>query len=129
MYSFIFYFFYKFAEKKNPSPSIIAICYVSLTQLFHAFLVVSILMNVVGINFNISMFSDNYVFNKIYTAPLFIPWLIVNYIFFKKRTNTIIEKYDEKNEKPLSFINTIKVLLIMILPLIVAIQLMRLGKI
>ena len=127
MYTFIFYFFCTIYKKKNDGSERLTACiYTWTAQFIHILLLLGIIKyiyfistdNILGAN----DFTKTYFGNKLY-GVIFIalPWIIILFRYYnKKRISKIEQKY--LNIKILTFKNTCKILLLMVVPLIIVIS-------
>lgn len=122
MYNFIFWFFYKYFEWKNKDESnFIPSALVVFTLSIHLFLVYSLVRFFTGINYLSFKTTLSYGERKFLLLPfVLLIFFVVWYFYYKPRTSIILENYKEK--KPFTIRNYFYLFLIIILPLILAIQ-------
>lgn len=127
MYNFIFWFFYKYFEWKDKTPSaFVAASMVMFTLIIHLMLLYSILRYFTGLN--VGVFSDNYVINKLCLLPFALTFMALTYlIYYRKRSAGIVAKYDDNNMEPFTFKNIALVLLIIVVPLIIMVKFTNLA--
>ena len=87
MYSFIYYFLYQLAKKRNPDAKFATASVLAATQFGHFLLINSILK--IFFRFPVIQFSEVYLYNKLAWMPFAIIWLIITHVYFKKKFETI----------------------------------------
>lgn len=99
MYSFIFYYFYKyFVRIKDGNPRFGAICGIVLTIGFQVFFILSLVKKKIGLQV-FPDFSSSHATNKLVYMLIALPFLIFALFYFSKaRTKLILEKYDGKED-------------------------------
>jgi len=125
MYSFIYWFFYKFfLWRKGYEYSLLPSTMVGIALTIHLGLLHSIIRYNTG--WTIGALSQDYSTNKLLMLPFaLILYLALNFLYFRPRRKAILEKYSER--KPFSLKNILLVCLIMLVPLIVAINLTNMS--
>lgn len=114
MYKFIYYFHYRLAERKNPSPSSFAAGGVLIAQIVHLGLIYIILQKIFGQTF---IQKTNSLSLKLMIAPLILFWYILLNIYYNlKRREKIIKKFEMYNIGKTKKI--VLILIYMLLPVI-----------
>lgn len=123
IYNFIYCYFYKFWEKRNNDGRIVASMHIFFTLLVHFFLLAEIIRGITGIKFNLMPRLGNYGESKTKYMLLCIPFLILIFMYYNRnRTTNLLKEYylqygnDGKK-------NTIKILIYIIVPAIIAVSL------
>jgi hypothetical protein len=126
MYNFIFNFFYRYHKQgKSFSPRFIAACAVSTTVFFQLFFIANIFTFLTGINLVGIPFSQDYFTNKLYWMPFAVVYGYLFILYYThKRAMAIINKYP-KDYKVVTIKNVLLVLLIMIAPLLIAVNFLQ----
>jgi len=118
MYDFAFYFFYGILERRKDNTVFTSILGVTIIVFLHVLSVVFLLshFNIIG---KIPVFSNTYLYNKLYW---FVPSLVfigIIFLYFTKRkVKSILEKYSAK-EDFYSFGSIIFFLLMIVVPSLV----------
>ena len=116
MYNFIYFCFYKFAEKKNPSPSSYAAGAVMIAQVSHFLLFYLIVRHFFFINF-LPKTSSIYLISKLSMIPLSLIWVFVTDLYYnKKRRENVLRHYE--NTKIRTFRNVLLLLIYILLPIV-----------
>jgi len=125
MYNFIFWFFYKFFEWRDKYKSpFLAASMVGFVVVIHLSAVYAVFRYFSGST--ISLFSDNYAYNRLMLLPIVILFFFIVYrLYYKKKVDEILAKFDERN--PFSVKNIAIVVLLIIVPLLFAIKLTNLS--
>lgn len=124
MYNFLFWFFYKFFEwRKGFKSTFLSASMVGLAIIVHLGLLHAILRYLTG--FNIGVFSNHYGYNRLILLPIVITWFFIMFQVYKRISNDILRRYNEKYN--LNFKTTFYVALILIVPLIISIWLTNLA--
>lgn len=99
MYSFIFYYFYKyFVRIKDGNPRFGAVCGIILTIGFQVFFILSLLKKKIGLQ-ALPDFSSSHATNKLVYMLITLPFLIYALFYFNKTsTKVILEKYEERED-------------------------------
>jgi hypothetical protein len=121
MYNFIFWFFYKFFEwRKGFKSAFIAGAMVGFALVIHLFLLYGIVRYATG--FTLPYFSDSYGQRKLMLLPLAIVFFLIIYFgYYRKQAQKILSRYaGNKFSRP---INILLIVLLLIVPLMIAIQL------
>ena len=119
MYSFIFWFFYKYFEWRIYTRSpLLGYCMVAAAISIHLFLIYSVVYYLTG--YDIAAFSNAYGYDKLMMLPYaLLLFFIIQYFYYRKKTQHILDKY---GDRPLFTIKNIAlVLLIMVIPLVLVI--------
>lgn len=127
MYNFIFWFFYKYFEWKNKDDSkFIPATLVIFTIVIHLFLLYSIYRFWTHTNALEWGTGLSYGQRKFLIFPfLILIFFIVWYFYYRKKSKTILAKYEGK--KPFTVKNILLIILIMVVPLIIAIRLTNMS--
>jgi hypothetical protein len=128
VYSFIFYFFYKYFERrKDSTPRYRAILSVATTIGFHLFCLISIAKYVLDVT--IPKFNDEYLINKLYLMPFALLLILLVYLYYnKKRTEEIIELKEKVVEKVFTIKSIISTILIICVPVIIGVVFIKMGE-
>lgn len=120
VYHFVYYYTYLLIKKRNKDAKFAASQLVFVVFSLHLLLFISIVKSIYGINFSYGINSSN----KYYFYPLGIALLLwfQNY-YQKKYTDFVIKKYEDIIKVDLT--NTIKYILIVVLPLIIQVIIAR----
>jgi len=121
MYKFVFYFFYRTLLKLNDDTIFTAKLGVAIVLCLHLISLANIL-KFFGLIDGIPIFSDIYLFNKLYWYPFII--IIIGLIllnFNKVKTKAIIEKYSA-NDNFYSIGNILLFLLLIVIPVLIIIK-------
>ena len=127
MYNFVFWFFYKHFEWKNKDDStLIPAMLVLLSIVIHLAFVYSIYRYSTHTNPLEWGTELTYGQRKLIMFPFAILlFFLVWYFYYRKRSKTIISKYEGK--KPFTIKNILLIILIMVVPLIIAIRLTNMS--
>lgn len=125
MYSFVYWFFYKFfLWRKGYESSFLSSAMVGVVLTIHLGLIHSIIRYNTG--WTIGTFSNDYSANKLLLLPfVLLFYSSLDFVYFRQRREVILEKYSEK--KPFSIISILLVSLIIIIPLIIAIKITNIS--
>jgi hypothetical protein len=120
MYNFLFGFFYHRYKKQADSQPIFAASGVVVVAIgFHVLAVLSILKYLFNSSFKLYDGSFN---QRIIGLTLLAPIIYLVYLFYKERSDRILDKYETiKSSKPI--LNNLRVVLILGVPLIICIVL------
>jgi hypothetical protein len=120
MYSFLYYYLYHLALKRNPDTKFSAAAVVVGAQIGHFLLLSAILK--IFIKLPVLQFSDVYLYNKLAWMPFALIWLIITHIYFKSKFEVIEKKYADQNM--LNLKNGIIVCCLIFPPFIIAIAIL-----
>ena len=125
VYNFLYCFFNKFGEDKAPTYGrYVGSLYVAFAILIHALLLLKIIELVIGNSFiNLSDFNVFIKHKRGYLYAIMCIWLLSCFYFNTKRTNLLLEKYDELHEEAESK-TILKMILSLVVPLILFVILM-----
>lgn len=131
MYSFVFYFMYKYHTRFGDfNPRFTASGAVLVTICIHLFFLFC------GVKYfseegflNQSSFNDDYFTNKLIWMAILLPFLILSFLYYSKsRVSKIVSKYDAKRIRIFSFKNILYFLVIMFVPLILGVYFLNHSK-
>jgi hypothetical protein len=126
MYNFIFYFFYKLIEKRNPDPNFGAASAVAFAQVIHVFMIIAVI-KYFG-DFSIPRFHEDYFLNKWINAPILLVWLIIAGWYYNKNFGKIIEKFRNKKKHEIySYKYILLVIIAYLVPLLIGIKFINLA--
>jgi hypothetical protein len=121
MYRLIYFYIIRLIEKRNPDPKFYAAGFVTIVQIIHVCALLALIKRIFEIQYPV--FSEVYLFNKLYLMPLVLVWLIAVHIFYNKRFPVLVKLYSEK--KVVTLRNTIIVFSLLLIPLICMILLLK----
>lgn len=122
MYSFIYFFMAKLAEKRNPESKFYAAQFVVINQIVHLLLIFAIIKKYYYENLHFG-FSEVYVYNKLCWVPIGFLWFLLAHFYYKKRYAKLQRKFSD--EGVLTLKNGIIVFTILFIPLIMMIILLK----
>ena len=129
MYNFIFYFMYKFKERKTGDSSdarFTASLAVVITLMFHLFLIVSSIRYFFEYKTKLLQFTNNKQVDRLIITGFGIVLILIGCLFFsKKRASRITAYFDNKAGNIFSIKNIVIFLMITLLPLVIGIYLLN----
>lgn len=125
MYSFVFWFFLKFVEWRSGFESkILPSCMVFNTIIIHFFLIHSVLRFYTG--FNIGVFSNDYLTNKLLWLPILLLFYFFTYKYFNDaKVKAILNNH--RGNKAFAVKNFLLIFTVIVLPLLVSINLTNMA--
>lgn len=119
---------YKYRLRKDDSfeARFTASIAVLVTVFFHFFFIASCIRFFGDYKKKIFQFHDDKIINKLILAIVALILIVLNFLYFnKKRTNKIVEKYENTVNDIFSFKNILLFLIIVLIPLTVGIYLLN----